>query len=240
MPFLRAFFALTAVLSLALVFAGAAAAQPPRVLAVEFENDVNPVTQEYVTDAIDKAEDEGYAAVVILLDTPGGLDSSMREIIKRELNATVPVVMYVYPPGSRAASAGAFLVMAADIAAMAPQTNIGSSTPVNLGGGDIPRDLRNKIVNDAAAYIRELATEHGRDADAAERFVRQGANLGARDALEQNVVDVIAPDVPTLLEQIDGMRTKPKGLVLQTAGAEIETIQMSFFFAHSAMALSSA
>jgi membrane-bound serine protease (ClpP class) len=112
---------------------------------------------------------------------------------------------------------------------MAPQTNIGSSTPVNLGGEDIPEDLRNKIVNDAAAYIRELAIEHGRDPDAAEEFVREGANLGATDALEQNVIDVIAPDLPALLEEIDGTRTKPKGLVLRTAGAEIETVKMSFW-----------
>jgi membrane-bound serine protease (ClpP class) len=153
----------------------------------------------------------------------------MRAIIKRELDAEVPVILYVYPPGSRAASAGAFLAMAADVAAMAPQTNIGSSTPVNLGGEDIPEDLRNKIVNDAAAYIRELAIEHGRDPDAAEEFVREGANLGATDALEQNVIDVIAPDIPALLDEIDGMRTKPKGLVLRTAGAEIETIEMSLW-----------
>jgi membrane-bound serine protease (ClpP class) len=229
MPFLRAFFALVAALSLALILAGGAAAQPPRVLAVEFENDVNPVTQDYVIDAIDRAEDEGFAAVVLLVDTPGGLDSSMREIIKRELDATVPVVLYVYPPGSRAASAGAFLAMAADVAAMAPQTNIGSSTPVNLGGEDIPEDLRNKVVNDAAAYIRELATEHGRNPDAAEEFVREGANLGATEALEQNVIDVIAADIPTLLEDIDGMRTRPKGLVLETSGAEIVTVEMSFW-----------
>jgi membrane-bound serine protease (ClpP class) len=229
MPFLRAFFAFSAVLSLALAFSGAAAAQTPRVLAVEFENDVNPVTQEYLIDAIDRAENEGFAAVVLLVDTPGGLDSSMRAIIKRELDAEVPVILYVYPPGSRAASAGAFLAMAADVAAMAPQTNIGSSTPVNLGGDDIPEDLRNKIVNDAAAYIRELAIEHGRDPDAAEEFVREGANLGATDALEENVIDVIAPDIPALLDEVDGMRTKPKGLVLRTARAEIETIEMSFW-----------
>ena len=127
MPFLRAFFALSAVLSLALVLAGAAAGQPPRVLAVEFENDVNPVTQEYLIDAIDRAEDEGFAAVILLVDTPGGLDSSMRAIIKRELDAAIPVVLYVYPPGSRAASADLFIAQAADIAAMAPQTNIGSA-----------------------------------------------------------------------------------------------------------------
>ena len=229
MPSLRAFLVWFGALALALAVTATAAAQTPRVLAVEFENDVNPVTKDYVINAIDRGEEEGYAAVVILLDTPGGLDSSMRDIIKRELNASVPVVMYVSPSGARAASAGAFLVLAADVAAMAPQTNIGSSTPINLGGEDIPEDLRNKIVNDAAAYIREIATEHGRNPDAAEEFVRKGANLGATEALEQNVVDVVADDLPALLEDIDGMRTKPKGLVLETSGAEIDTVEMSFW-----------
>ena len=142
----------------------------------------------------------------------------MREIIKRELDATVPVVMYVAPPGARAASAGAFLVMAADVAAMAPQTNIGSSTPVNLGGEDIPEDLRNKIVNDAVAYIREIATEHGRNPDVAEDMVREGANLGATEALEQDVIEVISDDLPDLLEDIDGMRTSPRASSSKRAG----------------------
>jgi membrane-bound serine protease (ClpP class) len=119
--------------------------------------------------------------------------------------------------------------MAADVAAMAPQTNLGSSTPVSVGGGDIPRDLRRKIVNDAVAYIRGLAEEHGRNADWAERAVRVGANLPARDALEQNVVDFVAADLPTLLDEIDGTRTKPKGLVLETAGAEVDRIEMGLW-----------
>ena len=109
----------------------------------------------------------------------------MREIIKAELAATIPVIVYVSPEGARADSAGAFLVMAADVAAMAPQTNIGSSTPVNVGGANIESDLRRKIVNDAAAYIRELAEEHGRNGDVAEDFVREGTNIGAREALER-------------------------------------------------------
>jgi membrane-bound serine protease (ClpP class) len=227
---LRAFFAFLGVVAATLVFAGAAGAQErPRVLAVEFENDINPVTQDYVTDAIDRAEDEGYDAVVILLDTPGGLDSSMREIIKREIAATLPVVVYVYPQGARAASAGAFIAMGADIAAMAPQTDIGSSTPINVGGEDIADDLRRKVVNEAAAYIRELAEEHGRNGDWAERFVRSGSNLGARDALEENIVDVVAADLPELLEEIDGRRTEPKELVVRSAGAEVDTVEMSLW-----------
>jgi membrane-bound serine protease (ClpP class) len=228
---MRGLFAFCALAGTALVLAAGAAAGEgqPRVLAVEFENDVNPVTQDYVTGAIERGEEEGYDAVVILLDTPGGLDSAMREIIKKELEADVPVVVYVAPPGSRAASAGAFITLAADVAAMAPNTNIGSSTPVAVGGGEIPSDLRRKVINDAAAYARELAETHGRNGDWAERAVRQADNLGAQEALEENVVDVVAPDVPTLLEDIDGMRTEPKGLVLNTAGASIDRVEMSFW-----------
>jgi len=201
----------------------------PRVLAVEFENDVNPITQDYLTDAIDRANRENYDAVVLLTDTPGGLDSSMRKIIKKELESDVPVVLYVYPEGSRAASAGVFLAMAADVAAMAPQTNIGSSTPISSTGGEIPSDLRRKVINDAAAFIGELAREHGRNAEWAESAVRVASNLGATEALEQNVVDVVAPDLPTLLNEIDGMKTEPKGIVMNTAGAQVDTIEMSLW-----------
>ena len=199
------------------------------MLAVVLENDINPVTQDYVIDAIERGEREGYDAVVLELDTPGGLDSSMRAIIKKELDADVPVVVYVYPPGSRAASAGAFITLAADVAAMAPATNIGSSTPVAVGGGEIPADLRRKVINDAAAYARELAETHDRNGDWAEEAVRSASNLGAQEALEENVVDVVAPDLPTLLNEIDGMKTEPKGFVLDTAGATVDTIEMSLW-----------
>jgi membrane-bound serine protease (ClpP class) len=227
----RGFLAFCALAGTALALAAGASAGEgqPRVLAVEFENDINPVTQDYLTGAIERGEEEGYDAVVFLLDTPGGLDSSMRAIIKKELEADVPVVVYVSPPGSRAASAGAFITLAADVAAMAPNTNIGSSTPVAVGGGEIPSDLRRKVINDAAAYARELAQTHGRNADWAESAVRQAANLGAQEALEMNVVDFVAPDLPTLLNEIDGTRTQPKGLVLDTAGAAVDQIEMSFW-----------
>jgi len=230
MGFLRATSALTGVLLAALVLAGAAAgAEPPHVLAVEFENDVNPVTQDYVNDAIERANRENFDAVVILLDTPGGLESSMRAIVKKELASKVPVVLYVYPDGARAASAGVFLAMAADVAAMAPQTNIGSSTPISTGGGDIPKDLRRKVINDAAAFLRSLAEEHGRNGGWAERAVREASNLSAREALDRNVVDAVASNLPTLLEQIDGIRTQPKGILLHTAGADITTVSMSLW-----------
>ncbi|HEU4448743.1 MAG TPA: nodulation protein NfeD [Gaiellaceae bacterium] len=229
---MRAFSLLLLLLGAVLALAGGAGAQDagtPRVIAVELANDINPVTKDFVVGEIDRAQEEGYDAVVILLDTPGGLDSAMRDIIKAELESTVPVVVYVAPPGSRAASAGAFITLAADVAAMAPQTNIGSSTPVAVGGGEIPDDLRKKVVNDAAAYARELAEAHGRNGDWAEDAVREASNLGAQEALEENVVDIVADDLPTLLEEIDGTRTEPKGLVLDTAGADVETVEMSLW-----------
>jgi len=218
-----------AVLSLLVPAVAAGQDARPRVLAVHLENDINPVTQGYLEGAIDRAEDDGYDAVVVVLDTPGGLASSMRGIVKRFLAAEVPVVLYVAPPGSSADSAGAVIAMAADIAAMAPQTNIGSSTPISLGGEDISEDLRRKIVNDAAAYVGELAREHDRNVPAARRMVTEAANYGARQALAIGLVEVVAEDLPALLEEIDGMETVPKGLVLRTAGAAIEDVEMSFW-----------
>jgi membrane-bound serine protease (ClpP class) len=220
-----------------LVALGAVAAAPnvlaandrPKVLAVHLDNDINPVTQEYVDNSVTRAEDDGYDAVVLVLDTPGGLGSSMRGIVKRFLAATVPVVVYVAPPGSSADSAGAVITMASDLAAMAPQTNIGSSTPISLNGENISKDLRRKIVNDAAAYVGELAREHDRNAKAAEKMVTEASNYGAREAKRIGLVEAIAPTLPILLREIDGTRTVPKGLVLHTAGAEIDDVEMSFW-----------
>jgi membrane-bound serine protease (ClpP class) len=196
-------------------------------MAVKFENDVNPVTQDYVNDQIDRANEEGYDAVVILLDTPGGLATSMKKIYTKELASEVPVIVYVAPPGARAASAGVWIGQAGDILAMAPATNIGSSTPVNVGGEDIQKDLRNKVVNDAAASLRELARTHDRNVRWADAAVRRGENLGATEALRMNVIDVMAPTLPALLDKIDGTKTVPKGIVLNTAGAEVSNVDMS-------------
>jgi membrane-bound serine protease (ClpP class) len=230
MPLMRAFFALSGAVLAALVLAGTAlGADRNRVLAVEFSNDINPVTEDYLNGSIDRANDQGYNAVVILMDTPGGLDSSMRNIIKRMLSSKVPVIIYVYPRGSRDASAGVFITMAADVAAMAPETNIGSSTPISTSGGNIPSDLKRKVINDAVAYIRSLASEHGRNADWAEKAVRVAANLPAREALSMNVVDYVEPSLPALLNRIDGTRVKPKGVVLHTANAQIDTVRMSLW-----------
>ncbi len=227
----RALCSLLAAVAAVVLFAlpAAAADDAPRVLVVEFDNDVNPVTQSYVQDELERAEEEGFAAVVIELDTPGGLGSSMREIVKSMLAAEVAVVVYVAPSGSSADSAGAVIGQAADVLAMAPQTNIGSSTPISATGEELGEDLRKKVINDAAAYIAELAREHGRNAEAAEAMVRDAANYGAREALRRDVIDVISPTVPALLEEIDGRKTVPKGIVLQTAGAEVERVEMSLW-----------
>jgi membrane-bound serine protease (ClpP class) len=197
-------------------------------LVAEFQNDVNPVTQDYLLEAIRRAGDEGYSAVVIEMDTPGGLGSSMRAIVKGILAADVPVIVYVAPSGASGDSAGAVIGMAADVLAMAPQTNIGSSTPVSVGGEDISRDLRRKIVNDAAAYIGELAREHGRNVAVARQMVTRATNLGAREALAKDVVDVVATDYRDLFRQIDGTTTEPKDLTLATPPATtVERIELS-------------
>ena len=190
---------------------------------------MNPVTQDYVNDQIDRANREDFDAVVILLDTPGGLGTSMKKIYTKELASEVPVIVYVAPPGARAASAGVWIGQAGDVLAMAPATNIGSSTPVSVGGEDIQADLRRKVVNDAAASLRELARTHGRNVAWADAAVRRGENLGATEALRKNVIDVMAPTLPALLNKIDGTKTVPKGIVLNTAGAEITNVDMSFW-----------
>jgi membrane-bound serine protease (ClpP class) len=211
----------------ALVPATATAA--PRVLAVEFENDVNPVTADYVIGQIERANEDRYSAVVILLDTPGGLADAMKDIYEAELASRIPVIVYVSPDGAWAASAGVWIGQAADVLAMAPQTNIGSSTPISIGGEDIQEDLKNKVVNNAVASLKALMREHGRNAAWADEAVRDGKNLPAREALERNVIDVVAPTLPALLKQIDGRETKPKMFMLATAGAEIERVEMSLW-----------
>jgi membrane-bound serine protease (ClpP class) len=219
-------------LALASAFAATSSAAPtqqPRVRAIELANDINPVTADYLTQELEEATDEGYDAAVILLDTPGGLAESMRKIVRAELSSTIPVIVYVSPDGARAASAGVWIGQAADILAMAPQTNIGSSTPVSVGGEDIQKDLRRKVVNDAAASLRALAKSHGRNVRWADAAVRQASNLSASEALERNVIDVVAPSLPALLERIDGRKTVPKGYVLHTAGARIDRVEMSLW-----------
>jgi membrane-bound serine protease (ClpP class) len=223
----RAFFPL--LLAAAAALAAPASASAARVLAIEFSNDVNPVTRDYVKEQLERADEEHYDAVVILLDTPGGLVTSMEDIVKAQLASDVPVIVYVSPEGASATSAGAFIAEAADLLAMAPQTTIGSSTPVGSGGEDLPGDLREKAVEKLSAQLRGLARDHGRNPDVGERAVRSGDSWTAEEALDQKVVDLVAPDLATLLNEADGRTTKPKGLVLETANAQVTRVELSFW-----------
>jgi membrane-bound serine protease (ClpP class) len=165
---------------------------------------IDPIIANYVSWGLQRARDEGAQAVIIELNTPGGLDSAMRSIVQEIMGSPVPVVVYVTPAGARAGSAGVFITLAAHVAAMAPGTNIGAATPVAIGGGDIPESSRSKLVNDAAAYIRAIAEERGRDADWAEEAVREGVSITAQVALNRGVIDHIAPALPDLLRYLDG------------------------------------
>jgi membrane-bound serine protease (ClpP class) len=217
-------------LAVALALSGSAnAAAKPRVLAIHFSLDINPVTQDYVNHQLDRAQKDHYDAVVILLDTPGGLSSSMEAIYKKELASKIPVIVYISPKGGAAASAGVFVSEAADVLAMAPDTNIGSSTPIDQSGGNLGSDLRRKVINHFAAKLRSLAENHGRNGDWADKAVRKASNLTEQEALRMNVIDVLAPDLPTLLRKIDGRVTIPNHYKLHTANAQITYTSPTFF-----------
>jgi len=212
-----------------LAFASSASAATPRVLAIHFDADVNPVTQNYLCHNLSQAAKDGYTAAVIVLDTPGGLLQSKDKIVLCELNAKLPVLVWVGPNGATAGSAGVWIAQAADFLGMAPQTNIGSSTPIDSGGANIGSDLRRKLINHEAATLRALAQSHGRSVQWADRAVRVATNATAPEALRMNVIDASAPTLPALLDQADGVKTKPRGYTLHVAGAEIHNVHLGFF-----------
>ncbi len=211
----------------ALLPAPASAAAP--VATIQIDGVISPVTVRLVEAALTRAQSEGAGALVIQLDTPGGLERSMRLICQRLLNAEIPVIVYVAPTGSRAASAGVFITMAAHVAAMAPATNIGAAHPVAIGGG-VDKESMKKIENDAAAFARTIAVERGRNAEWAEKAVRQSVSITEREALKLKVVDLVADSLPDLLDKIDGRVVKvAKGPVtLQTRGATVKAIEVGF------------
>ena len=212
--------------------AGSTAAKP-RVLAIRFGPDleVNPVTQDYLTHQLSQAASKHYDAAVILLDTPGGLSSSMKTIYTAELNAKLPVIVYVSPDGARAASAGVWISQAADVLAMAPTTNIGSSTPIDSSGANLGSDLRRKVINDAAASLTALAAAHHRNTTWPAKAVRVASNLTSSEALHMNVIDLVAPSLPALLDKLDGYHTKDaeRPYTLHLAGAQVDTVKPGFF-----------
>lgn len=211
--------------------AGAATAQP-KVLDITFGPDleINPVTKDYVTSQLNRAASDGYDAAVIELDTPGGLSTSMKSIYTAELNAKLPVIVYVSPNGARAASAGVWVSEAADVLAMAPTSNIGSSTPIEGNGANLGSDLRRKVINDAVASLTALAAAHHRNTQWPAKAVRVASNLTSTQALQMHVIDFISPTLPALLKTLDGYRTKDtqRPYTLHLAGARIDHVKPGF------------
>ena len=197
------------------------------VVVLEVRGPITPTVVSYLDRGIAEAERREANAVMIQLDTPGGLDDSTRKIMQRIIASKVPVIVYVYPSGGRAASAGLFITQAGHVAAMAPDTNIGSAHPVQLGGGQAPdKTMTEKIENDAVAILKSVTTTRGRNAEWVEQAVRQSVNVSAREAMELKVIDVVAASPQELLAQIDG-RATPAG-TLQTRDARLESFEMTW------------
>ncbi|MCL7744438.1 nodulation protein NfeD [Guyparkeria hydrothermalis] len=237
---------LVALAGLVWLIAATAQDRQREAILLTVQDAITPATADYVMRGIESAETSGAELVVLQLDTPGGLDSSMRSIIQAILQARVPVASYVHPAGARAASAGTYILYGSPVAAMTPSTNLGSATPVQIGGGGLPgmpspdeggngngeeepakagSAMERKVLEDAVAYIRGLAERHGRNADWAEKAVREGANLGAREALEQNVIDIVAKDVSDLLAQLDGREALVGGTPRTLSTDDLEVVR---------------
>jgi membrane-bound serine protease (ClpP class) len=203
-------------------------AQAGEVLVATYEGVINPVAAEYVHDALAAAQSSSAQAVILQLDTPGGLDTSMRLIVKDITGSPIPVIVFVAPSGGRAASAGVFITMAAHIAAMAPGTNIGAAHPVAIGGGEMDKTMKEKVENDAVAYIKSIAEQRGRNVVWAEDAVRKSVSVTEQEALKLRVIDLVADDLTTLLKQLHGRTVSVPGgsITLVTEGALMREFPM--------------
>ncbi len=193
---------------------------------VQIQDTINPGVEDFIKHAIERSTEEGAEILVVLLDTPGGLVSATRGIVQAILNSTVPVVVYVHPRGAQAASAGVFVTVAADIAAMAPGTNIGAAHPVATGGQEMSETMNEKVVNDMVAFAKSVGGQRGRNVEWLEDAVRKSVSITAEEAFEQNVIDLVAEDLPALLERLDGWEIQRAGYskTLRTRGVEQRTI----------------
>jgi len=218
-------------LVLALLWPGSGVAQEEKhVNLLTISSAITPVSARIIVQALEKSVEDSAQALLIQLDTPGGLDESMRQIVREILNSRVPVIVYVSPGGARAASAGVFITLAAHVAAMAPGTNIGAAHPVGLGG-QMDSTMLKKVENDAAAYIKSLAKKRNRNEKWAEEAVRKSASLAEYEALKKNVIDLVANDIRELLEQIDGKKIKlieDQEKTLSTKGVVLNRIEISW------------
>jgi membrane-bound serine protease (ClpP class) len=221
---------LAALAVLAVGLPGSAALAAPPVSLIELDGAITPITVRLLDTAIGRARTERSQALVVMLNTPGGLERSMRSMVQSILNSDLPVIVYVGPTGARAASAGVFITMAGHVAAMAPATNIGAAHPVVAGGGQMDKEMSKKVENDAAAFARSIATERGRNVEWAEQAVRSSVSATEREAVKLKVVDLVADSVPDLLAKIDGRVVKtPKGSVtLATKDAAVTPIAVGF------------
>jgi membrane-bound serine protease (ClpP class) len=224
---------LLAVMALALTSIVAQAASPA-IVVFDVKGVINPVMADFVSRGIEEAEERNATACIIQMDTPGGLDTAMRDIVKDIVSARVPVVVYVSPSGARAASAGVFITVAAHVAAMAPNTNIGAASPVSLGPEgeqQISETMEEKILNDAAAYMRSIAEAKGRNVEWAEKAVREAVAATEKEALELNVIDCVADDLDTLIAKLNGREVTLLGgavVTMDTEGASIYYIEMNW------------
>jgi membrane-bound serine protease (ClpP class) len=208
-----------------------ASASTPHVEQADLTGDINNIMAAYISSAVTRAEADRADALLVVMNTPGGISTSMDDIVTSLLNSKVPVIVYVYPSGARAASAGLFVAQAADLVAMAPGTNIGSAHPIQASGADLTGDLGAKVLNDAVTRVRNLASMHGRNADWAEQAVRNSVNINAEEAVRLHVADLEVSDPAALMNAIDG-RTLPRTsgtLTLRTAGARIDDNPMPFW-----------
>jgi membrane-bound serine protease (ClpP class) len=224
----------TIVAAAALLIVVFAACAPARAAApvdmIDLDGAITPVTARLLTSAIERAQADRAQALIVRLNTPGGLERSMRSMAQAILNAEIPIIVYVAPTGARAASAGVFITMAAHVAAMAPATNIGAAHPVTIGGGDTGKEMGKKIENDAAAFARSLAAERGRNVEWAEKAVRASVSVTEREAVKLKVVDLVADSVPDLLAKIDGrtVKTARGPVTLATRDAVVKPIEVRF------------
>jgi membrane-bound serine protease (ClpP class) len=218
-------------LAIAAALPANAASPTPRVDQADLNGDINTIMAAYISASVSRAESDHADALLVVINTPGGISTSMDDIVTSLLNSKVPVIAFVYPSGARAASAGLFVAESADILAMAPGTNIGSAHPIQASGADLTGDLGAKVLNDAVTRVSNLAAIHGRNADWAEQAVRNSVNINAEQAVSIHVADLEASDPISLLSTVDGkIVQRPSGtLTLHTAGAQIQDFPMPFW-----------
>lgn len=230
MPLLRFKMFKTSALALLLLLpflpCPAASSEAAHLNIVEIKDTINPGVEDFIQYAIERSQEENAECLIMLLDTPGGLMTSMRGIVQSIMNAPLPIVVYVYPRGAQAASAGVFVTAAADVAAMTPGSNIGAAHPVSSTGQDVPGAMNEKVVNDMLALARSIAAEKGRNEEWLQDAVRRSVSITAEEAFKENVIDLVAEDIPDLIRKLDGWEIQKHGLVktLRTAALEQRTL----------------